>query len=75
MDPALKGRGLARRLMQCLLDWARTGGMAHIVGLVLAENAPMLAFVRNLGFALIRLPDEPDIVEARLQLERTKPTP
>ncbi len=71
----MKGRGLARRLMQRLIAWGQAQGMVAIVGQILAENAPMLAFVRSLGFALIRLPDEPDIVEARLQLERTKPTP
>ncbi len=64
----MKGRGLARRLMERLLDWARSQGMAAVVGQVLAENAPMLAFVRRLGFTLRRLPDEPDVVEARIAL-------
>ena len=29
----------------------------------------MLAFVRHLGLTLRRLPDEPEVVEARLALE------
>jgi len=36
---------------------------------VLADNAPMLAFVRRLGFGVQRLPEEPDVVEARLVVE------
>jgi acetyltransferase len=65
----MKGRGLAAHLMQRLIDWARGHGLRAVVGLVLADNAPMLAFVRHLGFALKRLPDEPEVVEARLALE------
>ena len=29
----------------------------------------MLAFVRHLGFSVKRMPEEPDVVEARLTLE------
>ena len=65
----MKGRGLARRLMERLIDWGRTQQMAAIVGQVLTENAAMLAFIRKLGFTLRRLPDEPDVVEARLVLD------
>jgi acetyltransferase len=68
VQPDLKGKGLASRLMQRLIDWARTRGMASVVGQVLADNAPMLAFVRHLGFSVRRLPEEPDVMEARLEL-------
>ena len=64
----MKGRGLATHLMQRLIDWARARGQRQIVGQVLADNAPMLAFVRHLGFSVERMPDEPDVVEARLAL-------
>ncbi len=64
VQPDMKGRGLARHLMARLIAWGRAQGMAAIVGQVLAENAPMLAFVRRLGFSVRRLPDEPDVVEA-----------
>ena len=53
----MKGRGLARRLMQRLIDWARRQGMTAIIGQVLAENAPMLAFMRKMGAAIHRLPE------------------
>ena len=45
--------------------------MRAVVGQVLADNAPMLAFMRRLGFSLHRMRDEPDVVEARLSLHRT----
>ena len=68
VEGAMKGRGLARHLMERLIAWGHAQGMTAIVGQVLAENAPMLAFVRKLGFTLKRIPDEPDVVEARLEL-------
>jgi acetyltransferase len=65
----LKGRGLATHLMQRLIDWARRRGLRAVVGLVLADNAPMLALMRHLGLSLRRMPGEPGVVEARLTLE------
>ena len=50
----MKGRGVARHLMQRLIDWARRRGLREVVGQVLADNAPMLAFVRHLGFRVQR---------------------
>ena len=64
VDPAMKGRGLARRLMERLVEWGGAQGMTAIVGQVLAENVPMLAFMRKMGATIRRLPDEPDVVEA-----------
>jgi acetyltransferase len=55
--------------MQRLINWARARGLREMVGQVLADNAPMLAFVRRLGFGVKRMPEEPDVVEARLTLE------
>ena len=54
--------------MRRLIDWAKASGLAEVVGQVLADNAPMLAFVRRLGFVLHRMPEEPDVMEARLTL-------
>ncbi len=64
----LKGRGLASHLMKRLIEWGRSKGLLEIVGQVLADNAPMLAFVRRLGFTLHRIPEEPDVFEVRLNL-------
>jgi acetyltransferase len=68
VQPDMKGRGLASQLMKRLIDWARSRGLAEITGQVLADNAPMLAFVRYLGFTLHRLAEEADVFEAKLAL-------
>jgi acetyltransferase len=68
VGPDTKGLGLARHLMDRLIDWARAAGLSEINGTVLAENHPMLGFVRHLGFTLNRVPDEQDVVEATLAL-------
>ncbi|HVY14001.1 MAG TPA: GNAT family N-acetyltransferase [Rhodopila sp.] len=64
----MKGRGLASHLMCRLIDWARTQGLKRVVGQILSDNAPMLAFVRHLGFEVHRMPDDPEVMEAVLAL-------
>ena len=68
VEGSMKGRGLARHLMGRIMDWGRSQGMTGITGQVLAENRPMLAFMRRMGFTIRRLPDEPDVVEAAASL-------
>lgn len=75
VEPAWKGKGLGRRLMQKLFAWAEQQGMVEITGHVLAENAPMLAFCRALGFTLRRLPQEPELIEVRRRLGPAPETP
>ena len=65
VQPDAKGLGLARRLMERLFEWGKQQGLTCITGQVLVDNAPMLAFVRKLGFSLHRAVDEPDVMEAR----------
>jgi acetyltransferase len=69
VQPDMKGRGLASRLVRRLIEWGRARGVAEIVGQVLADNAPMLAFARHLGFEIHRLAGEDDVLEARLTLD------
>jgi len=54
--------------MTALLGLERNLTAGEIVGQVLVDNHPMLNFVRHLGFTLRRLPDETDVMEARLEL-------
>lgn len=68
VQPDMKGRGLARHLMQRLIHWGRDQGLVTISGQILAENRPMLSFIRKLGFTIHHVPGEDDIVEARLTL-------
>lgn len=68
VEASMKGRGLARRLMQRVMAWGRSQGMTRVTGQVLAENAPMLAFMRHMGFTVARLPDEHEVVEVSISL-------
>ncbi len=68
VDPSMKGRGVGRHLMQRLIAWGRSLGLDAIVGQILADNAPMLAFIRGLGFEVHHIPGESDVVEARMKL-------
>jgi acetyltransferase len=68
VQPDAKGLGLAAHLMQRLIDWGKSVGLSEIVGTVLADNHPMIGFVRRLGFDIRHVPDEGDVVEAVLEL-------
>ena len=68
VEPAMRGNGLARHLMRRVIEWGGSHGQALITGQVLADNAPMLAFVRRLGFTLHHIPEERDVLEARMDL-------
>jgi acetyltransferase len=75
VQPDMKGRGVASRLMGRLIDWARSGGLTAVVGQVLSDNAPMLAFVRHLGFTVHRMPDDPEVMEVTLELSGDQISP
>jgi acetyltransferase len=64
----MKGRGLASHLMRRLIDWGRSRGLTEIEGQILADNHPMLAFIRHLGFSVHRMVDDPEVMEAVLAL-------
>ncbi|MGD1877881.1 MAG: GNAT family N-acetyltransferase [Kiloniellaceae bacterium] len=49
-DPALRQRGLARRSVGTLLDWARACGARGACLQVVADNPPALKLYRSLGF-------------------------
>jgi acetyltransferase len=72
VDRAMKGQGLGRHLMERLFDWARASGIATVAGQVLADNAPMLAFVKGLGFTLRRSPEDEDIFDVRREVAALK---
>jgi acetyltransferase len=64
----IKGRGLASHLMRRLIEWGRQRGLREIEGQILADNHPMLAFIRHLGFTVHRMVDDPEVMEAKLSL-------
>ena len=61
----LKGQGLGRRLMDHVLEGATELSVDTLFGLVLRENARMLALCRELGFIVAPLTGEPGTVEVR----------
>jgi len=64
----MKGRGLASHLMRRLIAWARMRGLNEVVGQVLADNQPMLSFIRHIGFTVHRMADDASVMEATLEL-------
>jgi acetyltransferase len=64
----LKGQGFGWRLMQLIIEYARTEGLKVIDGQVLRENSTMLKMCRELGFKTISLPDTPESVAVELAL-------
>jgi acyl-CoA synthetase (NDP forming)/GNAT superfamily N-acetyltransferase len=74
VEPSVKGTGLATHLMDRLIAWAQAQRIGRMIGQILADNHPMLGFVRHMGFALSALPGEPDVLEAVLNLGKD-PTP
>lgn len=51
-----------------MIDWARAEGIAVVEGSVLAENRPMRAVCRHLGFVEKAVPDDPSLVKATLSV-------
>ena len=58
---AWQHRGIGRALMHQLMDGAAAAGVETIVGDILTSNAPMLHFMRSLGFSVESTTDGPEI--------------
>ena len=65
----LTGKGLGRKLMEVIIEYARGRGLHTLWGDVLAENRPMLALARRLGFRQTRDAEDPSIVRVTLPLD------
>lgn len=68
IDDAWQGRGVAGVLMHDLIQAARTRGLETLEGFVLATNQTMLKFVRQLGFSVETVADDPELVRVALRL-------
>ena len=51
-------RGLGRKLMQVLIDCARTKGYSAVIGDVLSDNTKMLNLMSSLGFKILPNPED-----------------
>ena len=65
--------GLARRLLEVLMQRARADGFERMDGYVLASNTRMLALARRLGFTPVKYPEDPTVRLIRRDL--TLPLP
>jgi acetyltransferase len=70
---AWHGFGLARRLLEILIQCAREGGFERMEGYVLATNMRMLALARRLGFVETASTEGPAVRTVRRDL-RTPPS-
>ena len=55
-------------LMQLIIEYARTEGIARIEGQVLRENTTMLAMCRELGFEVAPDPQQSNVCVVKLRL-------
>lgn len=62
-------RGLARKLMQVLIETARNRGLEYMNGVFLASNERMLKFVQGLGFVLSNDPEDSTVKLGVLALQ------
>jgi len=62
-------RGLARKLMQILIETARNRGLEYMNGVFLASNERMLKFVQGLGFVLSNDPEDSTVKLGVLSLQ------
>lgn len=71
----LKGRGLGHSLMDEVIRGAAALGLHTVWGLILRENAGMIALARDLGFSIENLPSDPGLVLARRPVHAAVPIP
>ncbi len=68
VDDDYKGQGMGSRLMQAIMDAARSKGLNEMMGLILSNNTAMKALVTRLGFQVASYADDPDFKIATITL-------
>ncbi|HEY0858005.1 MAG TPA: GNAT family N-acetyltransferase [Albitalea sp.] len=68
-----RGSGLARRLLASLIRRARRDGYDTMEGWVMADNTPMLALARMLGFEVEAVPGDATLQRVRRDLSSHRP--
>jgi acetyltransferase len=66
----LKNRGLGWTLMQMIIEYGKSGGLAQITGEILMENSVMLKMCREFGFEVKTNPADFGVYEVTLILDR-----
>jgi len=72
VDDAWQGQGLARYLLSALVTQARANRLRRLEGSVLADNAPMRALIRSLGWRIRQDPADARLVVACVALNETE---
>jgi RimJ/RimL family protein N-acetyltransferase len=70
-----RGSGLATELLARLVRRAPRDGYTTMEGSVIAENSPMLALARKLGFQVEPVPEDATVVRVQRALKREKLPP
>ena len=68
LTDAWQGRGLARRLLELLMQHARASGFTRMEGYILASNTRMLGLARRLGFVTVASAEGPTVRKVRCDL-------
>ncbi len=63
VDDAWQHRGIGHRLMEALMEQARSRGLQRMEGQVLSDNREMLKLVRALGFAVSIDAEDPNVLQ------------
>lgn len=63
---ALSGKGLGKKLMTHIIEYAKKAGLKEIYGEVLSDNTSMLALNKKLGFEIKTHPEDSGLKEVRL---------
>jgi len=63
-----QGLGLARRLLESLMQAALARGMERMEGYILASNTRMLGLAKRLGFTEVESPEGPSVCLVRCNL-------
>lgn len=69
-----QGKGLGSELLKRLCDHARRIGVRRLVGEILSENDAMRAVARRVGFAVMPVTDDPQVLRAELLLDPQNPS-
>jgi RimJ/RimL family protein N-acetyltransferase len=65
-----QGVGLARAMLETLMQAAAERGYERMEGFILASNGPMLGLASKLGFQRVKSPEEPEVRLLRCELRR-----
>ncbi|MGD8789609.1 MAG: bifunctional acetate--CoA ligase family protein/GNAT family N-acetyltransferase, partial [Burkholderiales bacterium] len=65
VDDKWRRRGIAGRLMEKLIDCARSRGLEIMEGYVLQDNKEMLSFCKSMGFSIHHDADDPHVRRVR----------